>query len=105
MAFENKELNEWAVSLLELEEDDRVLEIGFGPGIAVRKMSAIAEDGFVTGVDVSKTMLEQAQKRNEEAIREGRVSLQTADVKDLPEYRRPFDKILTINSLPLWERP
>lgn len=49
--------------------------------------------------------LEQAQKRNEEAIREGRVSLQTADVKDLPEYRRPFDKILTINSLPLWERP
>lgn len=105
MAFENKELNDWAISLLHIEEDDRILEIGFGPGIAIKKMSKIAEEGFVAGVDVSDTMLDQAKRRNEDAIKEGRVSLTTADVKNLPDYRQPFDKILTINSLPLWEQP
>ncbi|MBN6189167.1 methyltransferase domain-containing protein [Aneurinibacillus sp. BA2021] len=105
MAVENKELNDWAISLLHIKEDDRILEIGFGPGIAIKKMSKLAEDGFIAGVDVSETMLAQAQKRNEEAIAEGNVSLTTADVKNLPDYRQPFDKILTINSLPLWEQP
>jgi hypothetical protein len=36
---------------------DRVLEIGFGPGLAVRELSRIAVDGYVCGIDHSALML------------------------------------------------
>ena len=32
----NRERNRWVVSLLDVQPTDRVLEVGFGPGIAVR---------------------------------------------------------------------
>jgi hypothetical protein len=38
----NHKRNAWAVSLLEVRPDDRVLEIGFVPGLAVRELSRIA---------------------------------------------------------------
>jgi hypothetical protein len=43
----NRRRNGWAVSLLNVQPRDRVLEIGFGPGIAIRKMSQIAVEGYV----------------------------------------------------------
>ena len=33
----NLERNMWAISLLELQPKDRVLEVGFGPGIAIQR--------------------------------------------------------------------
>jgi hypothetical protein len=33
----NRQRNAWVVSLLELKPTYRVLEIGFGPGIAIRE--------------------------------------------------------------------
>lgn len=45
----NRRRNTWAVSLLEVRSDDRVLEIGFGPGLAIRELSRIAVDGTCAG--------------------------------------------------------
>ena len=42
----NRRRNVWAVGLLGVEPSDRVLEIGFGPGIAIRELSRRATHGF-----------------------------------------------------------
>ena len=68
----NRRRNAWAVSLLNVQPRDRVLEIGFGPGIAIRKMSQIAVEGYVCGLDHSARILRQASWRNAAAIRAGR---------------------------------
>jgi SAM-dependent methyltransferase len=68
----NRRRNVWAVSLLDVQRDDRVLEIGFGPGIAIGELSRIATDGYVCGLDHSALMLRQAAKRNAKGIRRGR---------------------------------
>jgi SAM-dependent methyltransferase len=70
----NRKRNAWAVALMEVQPSDRVLEIGFGPGIAVREIARRATRGEVVGIDHSAVMPAQAARRNAAAIREGRVA-------------------------------
>lgn len=39
MEKSNDELNRWTISLIKVKEDDTILEIGFGPGIAISKVA------------------------------------------------------------------
>src|SRR5881275_2886306 len=87
----NRQRNRWAVSLLDVRPTDRVLEIGFGPGVAVAELVR-AGAGHVVGIDHSAVMLRQASRRNAAAIRAGRVALLEAPVEQLPYG--PFDAVL-----------
>jgi SAM-dependent methyltransferase len=95
----------WTLSLLDLRPEDRVLEVGFGPGVAIELLSRIVSNGMVVGVDHSEVMMRQAARRNAEAIRNGRVELHTGSVSALPVFNLPFDKVLTINSIHFWHEP
>lgn len=89
----------WTISLLNIRPDDRLLEVGFGPGFALELVSSITSEGFIAGVDHSEVMVRQAGKRNAKAIRDGRVVLRLGSVSNLPKFNEPFDKIFTINSI------
>lgn len=101
----NRQRNVWAVSLLDVRPNDRVLEVGFGPGLAILQLSRLAQDGRVCGIDHSELMVRQARRRNTDGIRRGMVDLQLASVDALPPYEVPFDKILAVNSTPFWGEP
>ena len=64
----NAELNNFIKDLLELQEHDTVLEIGFGPGLLLNQMAQITTKGFVEGIDFSEAMVAQAQKINKHYI-------------------------------------
>ena len=101
----NRQRSRWAVALLDVRPADRILEIGFGPGIAIAEL-ARAGAGHAYGVDHSAVMLRQASKRNAAAIRAGRVTLANASVDRLPPaLDGPFDAILAVNSLGFWPAP
>ncbi len=93
------------VSLIELNRTDRVLEIDFGPGIAIRGSAALAPEGLVCGVDHSEVMLSQARRRNARAIRAGRVDLRLGNVEQLSSFDIRFDKIFAVNSMGFWQDP
>ncbi|HTZ23131.1 MAG TPA: methyltransferase domain-containing protein [Streptosporangiaceae bacterium] len=101
----NRQRNRWAVALLDVGPTDRVLEIGFGPGIAIREAARRASRGRVAGIDHSPEMVRQASRRNAAAVREGRVELHQAAVDGLPSFESAFDKVLVVNSLGLWPHP
>jgi SAM-dependent methyltransferase len=101
----NRKRNVWAVGLLDVQPDDRVLEIGFGPGIAIGELARRATRGRVVGVDHSEVMVRQAARRNAAAVRDGRVDLRLGNAEQLPEFDEPFDKILAVNSLMFWDDP
>jgi len=90
---------------MDVQPSDRVLEIGFGPGIAVREIARRATRGEVIGIDWSAVMGAQAARRNAAAIRAGRVALTVASVEDLPAFDRQFDKILAVNNMGMWPEP
>jgi SAM-dependent methyltransferase len=103
----NRQRNSWVVSLLDVQPTDRVLEIGFGPGLAIAELSRrVGDAGHVYGIDHSQVMLRQASRRNASAIAAGRVTLSRASVDQLPpSLGGPFDAILTVNSLGFWPAP
>lgn len=101
----NRKRNAWVVSLLDVQPNDRVLEVGFGPGLAIAEIARRATRGYVYGVDYSELMLRQATHRNDAAIRAGRVELTRTSITDLPSFDGPLDAILAINSLGFWPDP
>jgi SAM-dependent methyltransferase len=103
----NRQRNSWVVSLLDVQPTDRVLEVGFGPGLAIAQLSRrVGDSGHVYGIDRSEVMLRQATRRNAAAIRAGRVTLTRASVDQLPPaLGDPFDAILAVNSLGFWPVP
>lgn len=101
----NQERNAWAVSLLELQPTDRVLEIGCGPGVALALVSKVVTSGQVVGIDHSEVMVQQATKRNTAAIEQGRVQLRLASVFDLPPGHDRYDKCLMVNVFHYWDSP
>lgn len=101
----NRRRNEWAVSLLDVRPDDRVLEIGFGPGVAIRALARRAPDGYVCGLDHSELMLRRARRLNAEGVRRGVVDLRLGSVEHLPAFDQPFDKILVVNAMMFWHEP
>lgn len=101
----NRRRNKWAVSLLDVRPEDRVLEIGFGPGIAIRELGRLASKGYVCGIDHSELMLRRAKRLNAEGLRRGVVDLRLGSAEELPDFDEPFDKVLAVNATMFWREP
>src|SRR5262249_59556402 len=95
-----RERSEWVLSQLGVAPGDRVLEIGFGPGMDIARVAT--SGASVAGIDHSDVMLRQACRRNADAIRAGRVDLRRGAMPDLPFAGASFDKAYSINSYQFW---
>ena len=100
MARTNEECGSWVIKLLDIGPSESVLEVGFGPGVIIQRLSNLA--GHVAGIDPSHEMLQQARVRNAEAIGSGRVDLRHGSVETLPFDNNTFDKAIAINSMQVW---
>ena len=101
----NNDRIHWTISLLDVRPQDRILEIGFGPGIAIELLTKITPESYVAGFDHSEVMVRQAAKRNAKAIRDGKVVLRLGSASHFPAFEKPFDKVFTINSIHFWTDP
>ena len=105
LAWKNRERNAWALSMLDIQPEDQVFEIGFGPGQAIQEVARLTPKGFVAGIDLSAIMLAQASKRNAAAIRSGHVLLQQGAESPLPFEDAAFSKAFAVNSIQFWSNP
>ena len=102
MARTNHKCAAWVIDLLGIQPHDRVLEVGFGPGVGIELLARSVSGGYVVGVDPSEGMVEQATARNVKAIESGRVDLRYGSVERLPFEDNTFNKALAINSMQVW---
>jgi protein-L-isoaspartate O-methyltransferase len=63
MARMNADCGVWVSDLLKVGPKDSVLEVGFGPGVVIQRLSQLAGAGHVAGIDSSREMVEQARAR------------------------------------------
>jgi ubiquinone/menaquinone biosynthesis C-methylase UbiE len=101
----NRERNLRTLALLEIQSGDRVLEVGFGPGLAIERAAALARKGKVVGIDHSELMLRQARRRNAAAIANGTVELLRGSTDHLPLFSVRFDKVFAVNVYMFWADP
>ena len=99
----NLERNSWTLSLLGIEPEHAVLEVGFGPGEAIAEAASLATEGLVAGFEHSQQMLRKASRRNSKAIADGRVQLRKGSVGDPPDFGCAFDRVFAINCYRFWD--
>lgn len=105
MARETRKENDRALALLELENGDRLLDIGCGHGEALYRADTMARLSECIGVDFSDIMLRRARERNRAPVADGRMSFQLADTRSLPFAAGSFDKALSVHTIYFWDEP
>lgn len=93
----NLERNGWTISQLGIADEDRVLEIGCGPGAALKLLRASCPSVRAVGIDLSPVMVRQARSRNADAVRSGQFEILqgTLDAAGLPAGA--FDAVFSCN--------
>jgi ubiquinone/menaquinone biosynthesis C-methylase UbiE len=102
MARTNADFGMWVAGLLDIGPADIVLEVGFGPGVVIQRLSRQWPAVVIAGVDPSAEMVAQARARNASSIERGSVDLRQGLVESLPFEDNRFDKAFAVNSMQVW---
>jgi SAM-dependent methyltransferase len=95
----------WTADLLEIQPEDKIIEIGFGNGANIKLLLQKADKGSVTGIEISDTAMEMASQKNAKAISEGKVKLYQTAGNALPFETGVFDKACTVATAYVIEDP
>lgn len=96
-------MNTFTFNCMNISNNDKILEIGFGNGSFIRTILGKANNISYRGVELSKTMLEEATIVNQSYINDGVVELKLANVYDMPFENEFFDKVVTVNTIYFFE--
>jgi ubiquinone/menaquinone biosynthesis C-methylase UbiE len=99
----NAALNDTVFAQLELQSDDRVLEVGFGGGYLLKRIAPVLVGGYLAGVDVSRVMVTRNVKQFRQLIESGKLDLRCASAEKLPYPTEDFTKACTVNSIFYWQ--
>ncbi|MEO1017959.1 MAG: class I SAM-dependent methyltransferase [Pseudomonadota bacterium] len=98
----NRGMNDLAYRALDLSENDRVLEIGFGGGALIDKIYKQNIVTFLAGIDTSALAVKFSKKRFQSAIRAGKIELFQGGEQSLPFDDATFSKVCCVNLIYFW---
>jgi arsenite methyltransferase len=98
----NAKLNEVTLAHLDLKEDDRVLDIGFGGGYLLERIIPKVKQGLAAGMDVSQVMVENFRVRHQEDIKAGKTDIRQGQAEKPPYPDEYFTKVSSVNSIFYW---
>jgi|SRR6516162_10782232 len=96
MARGNYDRGTWVIDLLEIRPNDRVLEVGFGPGVLIQRVAAAA--ACVAGADLSQEMVEQVRARNAGVSTYAAAPWRVCRMILIPSMQAP-----AVNSFQVWQ--
>jgi len=105
MTWVNVEINRRTLETLSVQPDDRVLEVGPGPGDLMSRIVPMVPRGSVTGVDFSPEMIDVCSRRFSRLIESGRVELRCASVDAMPFAGDHFTKACSVHTIYFWTDP
>jgi ubiquinone/menaquinone biosynthesis C-methylase UbiE len=101
----NAQANAKVLDALQLTPGCRVLEIGFGYGRAAANVAARATAVRYDGIDISLTMLDEAQRFNASLIASGHVSFHLVSAECMSFPNASFDRVFSTGVIHFWAEP
>ncbi|GGF33379.1 hypothetical protein GCM10010954_35690 [Halobacillus andaensis] len=105
MEFENDDLADWTQSFLQINENDTILEIGFGAGGGLASLAKAYPSAELIGVDPSEAMVEMAVSKLQKIRQHQQVLLTHGPAQVIKNFNLTFDKVYAINNITFWEDP
>jgi SAM-dependent methyltransferase len=102
MNLSHSTLTDWGLKQLSLQKNAAVLDVGCGGGRTVQKLAALAPEGTVVGIDVSKASVAVSRQTNVREIESGRVRIELGSVASLPFPDRIFDAVTAVETHYYW---
>ncbi len=100
----NKLMNLTTIDQLEIQPNDKILEIGMGNGFFVKYVLEKAEAVQYIGCDYSDEMIAEAFNCNIDFIKRGQVQFTRASINKLPYKNEHFNKVFTVNTIYFWDQ-
>ncbi|HEY5876036.1 MAG TPA: class I SAM-dependent methyltransferase, partial [Ilumatobacteraceae bacterium] len=101
----NRERSAWTVDLLDVQPDDRILELGYGPGLGLEAALVRLSTGRLVGLDHSTTMRNMAARRLRAVRSPVQPDLRVGSAEALPDDLGTFDKVFSCNVWLFWKDP
>jgi arsenite methyltransferase len=86
-----------------IQPGNKILEIGYGPGIGINLIAEKYNSCIVHGIDFSNLMYKRASERNRQYIGAGNVKLFFGDFLKLKIDATDYDRIFCINVVYFWD--
>lgn len=102
---ENSDMEDFGLELMNPNQNDQILEIGFGNGRLISEIIRELKGGKVCGIDISDEMVELAYKKNAQWTKNGVLEIRKASIADIPYPDNYFNKIFTCNTIYFWPNP
>jgi ubiquinone/menaquinone biosynthesis C-methylase UbiE len=101
----NAKVLAWAFKAIAPDQGNRILEIGFGNGHTIPELLELAEGLSYAGIDISRTMIDEATRFNAALIADRRVAVRLGTSSRIPFPDAAFDRALAVNTLYFWSDP
>ena len=88
---------------LDIQPGDKLLEIGYGPGIGINMIAETCSTCTIHGIDFSPLMYKRASKYNKSFIDKGNMLLQYGDFLSTTIVSNDYDKIFCLNVVYFWD--
>ncbi|MEL7835107.1 class I SAM-dependent methyltransferase [Fodinibius sp. Rm-B-1B1-1] len=101
----NEPLYDLVLDVMQIENYDKILEIGFGNGKFFNRLFKRAEGLQVMGIDYSQEMVRAAKRINNRFIASEKLNLQRGNSDQLPYSDHCFDKVFCNMVIYFWDEP
>ncbi len=99
----HSKLAKWGFTKIYAKPDAKVLDIGCGGGANIANWLGKCTNGHVTGIDYSKVSVEESEKLNAIAIKQGKCDIVCGDVSSMPFDDEAFDCVSAFETVYFWE--
>jgi len=103
MAWGHKDFYKNTAKVLNLKQDDKYLEIGFGSGLFIKKYASHVSR--IAGLDYSEDMVTLANDINKKLVESGKAEFKKGNVSSLPWNNSEFSVVVGIETFFFWDKP
>lgn len=97
----HREISEFAFECIDINDNDKILDIGCGGGVNIEKFLKLTKNN-VDGLDYSEVSVKASLEKNQKAVEDKRCNVIHADVCNMPIDDETYDLASAFETIYFW---